>query len=60
MVDRIAPATGDRERGICRDEFGIDDAWPVFCEDFIQWVLEDRFPAGRPALEEAGVSSSTT
>ncbi len=56
MVDRIAPATGDRERKICREQFGIDDAWPVFCEDFIQWVLEDDFPAGRPALEEAGVT----
>jgi mannitol 2-dehydrogenase len=56
MVDRIAPATGDRERRICRDEFGIDDAWPVFCEDYIQWVLEDHFPAGRPALEEVGVT----
>lgn len=56
MVDRIAPATGDRERRICRDEFGVEDAWPVFCEDFIQWVLEDNFPAGRPALEEAGVT----
>jgi mannitol 2-dehydrogenase len=55
MVDRIAPATGERERAICRDEFGVDDAWPVFCEDFIQWVLEDNFPAGRPAFEEAGV-----
>jgi mannitol 2-dehydrogenase len=54
MVDRIAPATGDRERTICRDEFGIDDAWPVFCEDFIQWVVEDNFPAGRPAFEEVG------
>jgi mannitol 2-dehydrogenase len=54
MVDRIAPATGDRERAICRDAFGIDDAWPVFCEDFIQWVVEDAFPAGRPAFEEAG------
>jgi mannitol 2-dehydrogenase len=55
MVDRIAPATGARERAIARDAFGVEDAWPVFCEDFIQWVLEDRFPAGRPALEEAGV-----
>lgn len=56
MVDRIAPATGDRERAILRAEFGIEDAWPVFCEDFTQWVLEDRFPAGRPALEAAGVT----
>jgi mannitol 2-dehydrogenase len=56
MVDRIAPATGERERTICREEFGVDDAWPVFCEDYIQWVVEDNFPAGRPALEEAGVT----
>jgi mannitol 2-dehydrogenase len=56
MVDRIAPATGERERRICREEFGIEDAAPVFCEDFIQWVLEDRFPAGRPALEDVGVT----
>ena len=54
MVDRIAPATSDRERAITRDDFGIDDAWPVFCEDFIQWVVEDDFPAGRPAFEEVG------
>ncbi|HMQ94142.1 MAG TPA: mannitol dehydrogenase family protein [Amaricoccus sp.] len=54
MVDRIAPATSDRERAITRDEFGIEDAWPVFCEDFIQWVVEDRFTAGRPAFEAVG------
>lgn len=55
MVDRITPATGDRERGIVARDFGIEDAAPVFCEDFRQWVLEDRFPAGRPALESVGV-----
>lgn len=54
MVDRIATATSDRERAITRDEFGIEDAWPVFCEDFLQWVVEDNFPAGRPAFEQAG------
>lgn len=55
MVDRITPATSDRERRIVAEEFGIEDAMPVFCEDFRQWVLEDAFPAGRPALEEVGV-----
>ncbi|MDQ6435837.1 mannitol dehydrogenase family protein [Mesorhizobium sp. LHD-90] len=55
MVDRITPATTDRERAILRDEFGIEDGWPVFCEPFTQWVLEDDFPLGRPALEKAGV-----
>ncbi|MEJ6785640.1 mannitol dehydrogenase family protein [Aminobacter sp. Piv2-1] len=54
MVDRITPATTDRERAMLAEQFGVDDAWPVFCEPFKQWVLEDRFPAGRPALEKAG------
>ena len=47
--------TSDRERAMIRDDFGVDDASPVFAEDFIQWVLEDNFPAGRPPLEDAGV-----
>ena len=55
MVDRITPATTDREREMLAADFGIIDAWPVFCERFRQWVLEDRFPAGRPALERVGV-----
>lgn len=55
MVDRITPATSERERKALRDDFGIDDSRPVFCEDFRQWVLEDNFPAGRPRLEEVGV-----
>lgn len=55
MVDRITPATGPREISIVADDYGIDDAWPVFCEEFKQWVLEDNFPEGRPALEKVGV-----
>ena len=55
MVDRITPATGDRERSLLSENFGIEDRWPVFCESFKQWVLEDDFPAGRPALEKVGV-----
>lgn len=56
MVDCITPATSDRERAMVCDTFGIDDAAPVTCEPFRQWVLEDRFPAGRPALEKVGVA----
>ena len=56
MVDRITPATGPRERAIAA-EFGLsDDPVPVTCEPFRQWVLEDNFPAGRPALEKVGVT----
>ncbi|MDA4847439.1 mannitol dehydrogenase family protein [Hoeflea poritis] len=55
MVDCITPATSDRERAMVCDTFGIADAAPVTCEPFRQWVLEDHFPAGRPALERVGV-----
>lgn len=54
MVDRITPATSDRERKVCADEFGVEDQWPVFCEEFKQWVVEDNFPLGRPAWEKVG------
>jgi len=56
MVDRITPATSQREVDFLRDNFGIEDNWPVYCEEFKQWVLEDKFTAGRPALEKVGVT----
>ena len=56
MVDRITPATTDHDRALLSERFGIDDAWPVFCEPFRQWVMEDRFCNDRPRLEEVGVT----
>jgi mannitol 2-dehydrogenase len=56
MVDRITPATGQREIDFLRDNFQIEDNWPVYCEEFKQWVLEDKFPLGRPALDKVGVT----
>lgn len=55
MVDRITPATTEEDRAELSRRFGVADGWPVVCEPFTQWVLEDRFGAGRPPLEEAGV-----
>ncbi|MHA6491732.1 mannitol dehydrogenase family protein [Pseudomonas borbori] len=55
MVDRITPMTSAAHRQQLAAEHGIDDAWPVVCEPFVQWVLEDRFVAGRPAWEKVGV-----
>lgn len=55
MVDRITPVTTDADRTDVLTEYGINDAWPVVSEDFVQWVLEDKFAAGRPAFEDAGV-----
>ena len=54
MVDRITPQTRYEDVRWLRDEFGIEDAWPVVCESFRQWVIKDDFIAGRPAWENAG------
>ncbi len=54
MVDRITPVTTDADRADLRQRYGIDDGWPVFCEPFTQWVIEDRFVQGRPPWEEVG------
>lgn len=51
MVDRITPGTTDKQRQYCREELGCEDAAPIFCEPYRQWVLEDNFPQGRPNLE---------
>ncbi|PXF44083.1 Mannitol 2-dehydrogenase [Gracilariopsis chorda] len=56
MVDRITPVTGETERRIVKERYHVDDDVPVFCEDFIQWVVEDHFCAGRPRYEDVGVS----
>jgi mannitol 2-dehydrogenase len=55
MVDRITPVTADADRTAISEEFGVEDAWPVVCEPFEQWVLEDHFSLGRPPFEDAGV-----
>ncbi len=55
MVDRITPITTPAHKQLLLDHAGIDDAWPVVCEPFIQWVMEDDFCNGRPAWEKVGV-----
>jgi mannitol 2-dehydrogenase len=55
MVDRITPQTQEVDRAWLREEIGVDDGWPVVCEAFRQWVIEDRFAADRPPWEDAGV-----
>jgi mannitol 2-dehydrogenase len=59
MVDRITPATTDEHRALVREKFGIDDGWPVMTEPFKQWVIEDHFPLGRPAWQEAGAQMTS-
>ncbi len=55
MVDRIVPATTDEDRARIAARLGVSDAWPVTTEPFLQWVIEDDFPAGRPRWERFGV-----
>jgi mannitol 2-dehydrogenase len=58
MVDRITPVTAPEDIADLANDFGVEDRWPVVCEPFTQWVLEDTFEGGRPGrppLEDVGV-----
>lgn len=55
MVDRITPATTPEDIERLNQKNGTNDGAPVYCEDFVQWVIEDNFIAGRPAWERVGV-----
>jgi fructuronate reductase len=48
MLDRIVPATTAEDRAEVAAAIGLEDAWPVIAEPYSLWVVEDRFPAGRP------------
>ena len=55
MVDRITPVTTEQDRTSVAERYDVEDRWPVVCEPFTQWVLEDAFGDGRPPWEDAGV-----
>jgi len=55
MVDRITPVTAEDDKATLAERFGVEDRWPVVCEPFTQWVLQDHFTLGRPPLEGVGV-----
>lgn len=55
MVDRIAPHVTEADRQHLAQMIGVDDLLPAICEPYTSWVIEDRFCAGRPRLELAGV-----
>lgn len=53
MVDRITPVTTLQDISEL-EEAGVQDLWPVTCEPFTQWIIEDNFSNGRPAWETVG------
>lgn len=54
MVDRITPVTSPQDITYLQEKLGIQDEWPVTCEPFTQWVIEDQFSDGRPTWEAVG------
>lgn len=54
MVDRVVPAPGDAIRARAAAALGVEDLAALEAEPFAQWVIQDAFPAGRPAWELAG------
>jgi len=55
MVDRITPVTSPSDIAYLQQSCQLIDDWPVICEPYIQWVVEDKFCNGRPPLEKLGV-----
>ncbi len=55
VVDRITPVTKESDSNYLREKYQIADLRPVVPETFRQWVIEDHFCNGRPALERVGV-----
>jgi fructuronate reductase len=54
MVDRIVPATTEQTLAVAAEALGVRDAAAVCAEPYSQWVIEDDFPGGRPAWDQAG------
>ena len=56
MIDRITPRTTPQDVETVRAATARDDRSPVVTEPFTEWVLQGRFPAGRPRWEDAGAT----
>ncbi|HHZ07303.1 MAG TPA: mannitol dehydrogenase family protein [Rhizobiales bacterium] len=54
MVDRITPASTERTFADAQALTGCEDRAAVETEPFSQWIVEDRFVAGRPDWEAGG------
>ncbi len=54
MVDRIMPVITNKDKENLKAVFSIDDACPVVCEPYMEWVIEDDFANGRPPWETVG------
>lgn len=55
MVDRITPGSGEEEMEQLKEKYNLEDNIPIICEEFRQWIVEDKFTNGRPKLDSVGV-----
>jgi len=58
MVDSITPATDEALRERVAQATGLEDAWPVQRERFVQWVLEEVDFAAQPDWTSVGITVS--
>lgn len=54
MVDRITPAPTIATYSEALRQTGCEDHAAVETEPFLQWIIEDHFPSGRPQWEAGG------
>ncbi|MDU0354633.1 mannitol dehydrogenase family protein [Paraglaciecola aquimarina] len=59
MVDRITPVTTKADIEYVTENYGVSDEWPITCESFAQWVIEDNFSQGRPNWDAVGAQFVT-
>merc|ERR1712151_738504 len=52
MVDRIVPSTTEDFTKELATTHKIEDSYPILTEEFNLWVIEDKFPQGRPSWEK--------
>lgn len=58
MVDSITPAADQALRQRVAQATGLEDAWPVQRERFVQWVMEEVEFAAQPDWESVGITVS--
>ena len=55
MVDRITTVTSPRDIDLLKKKQLIYDQWPVVCETFSSWIIEDNFLLDKPDWEKVGI-----
>jgi fructuronate reductase len=56
VVDRITPQLDPADIGLVATQTHRADHAPVVTEPYSEWIIDGRFPAGRPGWEHAGAT----